>query len=106
MGLVIGYVAVQTESLWPCVLLHGLHNSLQVCVRAAAMRAASQPNSLLFWLIGGEEPRIYHPAVAVVCGVGAAAILWRLRGLEYRRTAEERLEEQRQQQDVVSQALA
>jgi sodium transport system permease protein len=106
MGLVLGYVAVQTESLWPCVLLHGLHNSLQVCVQALAMRASEQRGTALSWVLGGDQPRLYHLAVVIVCAVGAAAILWRLRGLDYRRTAEERLEEERQQHDVVSQALA
>jgi sodium transport system permease protein len=106
MGLVIGYVAVQTESLWPCVLLHALHNSLHVCIQGLAMRVAGQPDSLLYNVLGGEQPRLYHPAVVLICGLGAAAILWRLRGLEYRRTSEERLEEQRHERDVVGQALA
>lgn len=110
MGLIIGYVAVQTESLWPCILLHGLHNTLQVSVQKLALQAERQPGTWLAWMLGSAEPnrdpRLYHPIVAVVCGLGVLAILWRLRGLKYHRTAEEQLEETRQRQDVVGQAIA
>jgi sodium transport system permease protein len=100
MGVVIGYVAVQTGSLWPCVLLHALHNSLQVVISAAAKRVQQDPDAPLAFLFRGDAPLLYHPATVVVCGIGAAAIMWGLHGVTYRRTAEEQLEEARQQRDA------
>jgi len=98
MGLVIGYVAVQTGSLWPCILMHALHNSLQFCVHFLAESApAGSPAARL---LGGDEPLLYHPGTLAVCGLGAAAIVWGLHGVNYRRSAEEQLEETRQRQDA------
>jgi sodium transport system permease protein len=97
MGLVIGYVAVQTGSLWPCILLHAAHNSLQFCVQYMAEAAPEGSPAAL--LLGGDEPLLYHPGVLVGCAVVAAAIMWGLHGANYSRSAEEQLEEARQRQD-------
>jgi sodium transport system permease protein len=97
MGLVIGYVAVQTGSLWPCILMHALHNALQFCVQYLGQSAPA--DSPAARLLGGDEPLLYHPAALVACGLGAAAIIWALHGVDYRRSAEEQLEEARQRQD-------
>jgi sodium transport system permease protein len=99
MGFVIGYVAVQTSSLWPCILLHAVHNSLGLLVQSIAESVPKNPRSPLAFLLGGEEPLLYHPVTVVACGVGVAAILWTLHGVSYRRTAEEQLEEARQRRD-------
>ncbi len=99
MGFVIGYVAVQTSSLWPCILLHAVHNSLGILVQSAAESVQNNRESPLAFLLGGEEPLLYHPATVAACGMGVAAILWALHGVSYRRTAEEQLEEARQRQD-------
>jgi sodium transport system permease protein len=99
MGFVLGYVAVQTSSIWPCILLHAVHNSLQLTIPKLAEYAEQNPQSAVAGLVGGSEPLLYQPAALIVCGVGAAAILWGLHGVSYRRTAEEQLEEARQRQD-------
>jgi sodium transport system permease protein len=99
MGFVIGYVAVQTSSLWPCILLHAVHNSLGLLVQNIAESVQKNPRSPLGFLLGGEEPLLYHPITVAACGVGVAAILWGLHGVRYRRTAEEQLEEARQRRD-------
>ena len=100
MGLVIGYLAVQSGHLVPCILFHAIHNTLAVSVGQMGERAvASAPDGLVARLLGGETPLVYHPASVAVCGACAAAILWRLHYVPYRRTAEEQLEEARQQQD-------
>ena len=100
MGMVIGYVAVQTGSLWPCVLLHAVHNSVAFCIPELARRAENNPGSPVAFLLGGDEPLLYHPVVVAACVAGVAAILWGLHGVSYRRTAEEQLEEARQQQNA------
>src|SRR5690606_2605048 len=92
MGMVIGYVAVQTESIWPCVLLHTVHNSLQLTAHRIAEIAAARPDSPLSLLLGGESPLLYATPTVILCGIVAAAILWSLHGMQYSRTPEELLE--------------
>jgi sodium transport system permease protein len=99
MGLAIGYVAVQTGSLWPCILLHGLHNSVQLIMHSLAKMAENNAELPLAFLLRGEEPPLYHGISVGFCAVGVAAIMWGLHGVKYRRTAEEQLEEARQLQD-------
>jgi sodium transport system permease protein len=99
MGVVIGYVAVQSSSLWPCILLHGVHNSLQLVVQELAKRAADSPQAPLGRWLSGDNPLLYHPISVGLCTAIAAAILWSFHRETYRRTAEEQLEEARQRQD-------
>jgi sodium transport system permease protein len=106
LGLLIGYMAVQTESLIPCIVYHAVHNALQFLAPMAAQEASNNPAWRWSQAFGGAEPWIYHPATVAVCGALAAAILWKLRGTDYHRTAEEQLEEARQRSDVMGQALA
>ncbi|BBO33485.1 ABC transporter permease subunit/CPBP intramembrane protease [Lacipirellula parvula] len=98
MGVIIGYVAVQTESIWPCILLHTVHNSLQLSVHKAAQIATANPESPLAFLLSGEDPLIYRWPTVALCAAIAASILWNLHGVRHSRTAEEQLEEARQQQ--------
>jgi sodium transport system permease protein len=100
VGLVIGYLAVQTGSLLPCIVFHAIHNSLGLYVahQAEANDAATQGGAA--WLVGGEAPVIYGPAVVAACGAVAAAILWSLRGAPYQPTPEEQLEEARHRQEA------
>jgi sodium transport system permease protein len=100
VGLVIGFIAVQTGNLIPCIVFHAIHNSLALSVpRWAESVQTSNQDGLLAHLLGGEQPLAYHPATVVACGVVASALLWWFHGLTYRRTAEEQLEETRQRQD-------
>ena len=99
MGMIIGYVAVQTESIWPCVLLHTVHNSLQLSAHKLAEATAANPDSPLKYLLGGESPLLYRWPTVAICGAVAAAILWGLHGVRHSLTAEEQLEEARQRRD-------
>jgi sodium transport system permease protein len=101
VGLAIGYLAVQTGSLVPCIVFHAIHNSLQLYVarRLAELNGANS-QGWEGWLLGGEEPVIHGTAAVAICGVIAAGVLWSLRGAPYRPTEEEQLEEARQRQDA------
>ena len=99
MGMIIGYVAVQTSSIWPCILLHTVHNSLQLSAHRIAELVQTNPDSPLAMLFSGEEPLLYRTPTVIVCAGVAAAILWSLHGVRYSRTAEEQLEEARQRKD-------
>ena len=100
--MVIGYLAVQTGSL---VAVHPVPRDPQLAAvadsGAGAVAVEADPKMSLARLpVAGDEPLLYHPATSWLCvRVGVAAILWWLHGTSYRRTAEEQLEEARQQQD-------
>jgi sodium transport system permease protein len=101
VGLAIGYLAVQTGSLVPCIVFHAIHNSLQLyVVRRLAELNGANSQGWEGWLLGGEEPVIHGTAAVAICGVIAAGVLWSLRGAPYRPTEEEQLEEARQRQDA------
>jgi sodium transport system permease protein len=99
VGLVIGYLAVQTGSLVPCIIFHAIHNSLGLYVAHRAAEDAN-PQGWTAWLVGGEHPVVYGAAVVTFCAVCAAAILWTLRGAPYQPTEEEQLEAARHRQDA------
>ncbi len=100
IGLVLGFLAVQTGNLLPCIVFHATHNGLQLAVQFWAKQAGDATDGPLARLLGGEAPLAYHPATVVACAAAAGAILWRMHGLSYRRTPEEQLEEARRRQDT------
>jgi sodium transport system permease protein len=99
VGIVIGYLAVQTGSLWPGVIFHAIHNGLQLLIQRWAGAVKADPDMSFASLMAGDAPLLYHPATVVACTVGVAAILWGLRGTSYQPTREEQIEEARQRQD-------
>ncbi|MCC6494127.1 MAG: CPBP family intramembrane metalloprotease [Pirellulales bacterium] len=105
MGMLLGYVAVQSGSLWPCILLHGVHNSLQLVMQSLAADVQAGRRPALAPVLGGAEPLLYHPATVALCAAGVAAILWSWRGQSYRPTPEEQLEQARQRGDAPWAAL-
>jgi sodium transport system permease protein len=97
VGLIIGYLAVQTGSLIPCIVFHATHNALGVW--SSTWGEEFPATNPLAPLLAGETPLVYHWTTTVACGLCAAGILWSLHNLAYRRTPEEQLEEARQRQD-------
>jgi sodium transport system permease protein len=100
VGMVIGYLAVQTGSLWPGVVFHAIHNSLQLLIQRWAGAVEPDPKMSFASLMAGDAPLLYHPVTVTACAVGVAAILWSLRGASYEPTREEQIEEARQRQDT------
>jgi len=90
VGLFIGYLAVQTGSILPCVLFHMTHNALglltpQLFSRYPALAGLKND------VDGGGY--VYHAGVVAFGGLITFAVLWWLRGLDYPRSTEERLRE-------------
>ena len=95
-GMLLGYLLVQTGSIFPAMLYHFVHNSLallysritpEVLERMPWLRAIASP---------GTEPGAgasYHWPVLAVCVAVAVAILFWLSRLDYPRTEEEKLQE-------------
>ena len=93
-GMVIGYLAVQTGSLLPCILYHVTNNSLALlATRVTPQMLADYP--ALRWLAEpNAEQGLAFTWPAIVCGLLlAAGILVWFRSLPYRRTPEEALQE-------------
>lgn len=96
VGLVIGYVAVQTGSLWPAIAYHVTHNATALLAGRylddLAIRYGLPP-----WLVElGPDPQAggvpSYGVVVIVAGAAVAAgILAALRGLPFARSEEEEL---------------
>ena len=84
-GIVIGYVAVQSGSLLPCIMFHMTHNAL------AVVAGNLRENPSFEWLFDtGAAADIAYQwwIVALGAGIAAALLLW-FRALSYRKTKEE-----------------
>jgi sodium transport system permease protein len=94
LGMVIGFIAVQTGSLWPCILFHAVHNSLSLVIGHFATVAA-EPDHWARWIIrdGTDAGQLYHWPIVVVSVVASGIILAWFHRLPYLRTPEESLQE-------------
>jgi sodium transport system permease protein len=95
VGLLIGFLAVQTGSLVPCMVFHALFNSLTVgaALFAASIDATVKKYPVLESIVRTDGEGFFTPAAMIACLVGTIGILWWLQKLPYRRTEEERLQE-------------
>ncbi len=94
LGMVIGFIAVQSGSLWPCILFHMAHNSLTLVVARVAPQMA-QGDHWLKWIIrdASDEGQLYHwPIVVISVAVSGIILAW-FHKLPYPRTPEESLQE-------------
>jgi sodium transport system permease protein len=93
VGVVIGYLAVQTGSLWPCIAFHATHNSLMLVVHDAGFQ---QTFPIFESLIEAPDPSgmiLYRPAVLIASTLFAGLILTYFVRLKPSRSPEESLEE-------------
>lgn len=102
IGVVIGYVAVKTGSLWPAMLYHVTHNSLSAIMgRLNADAITSRPVGS--WLFEKTpDSLVYSIPATVVMALLAAVVLWWFKSLPYTRSAEERLQEALDHQSVAT----
>jgi sodium transport system permease protein len=98
IGLIIGYVAVQTGSLIPCILFHVTYNS--VMFATAQLPAWSEVQPVLKKLF--EQPStdqiLYAWPITLICGMAAAVLLGWFRRLPYQASREERISDARSRQ--------
>ncbi len=95
LGLVIGYIAVQTSSLVPCMLFHASYNGLMFATQLLPKLAEKHPG----WSVLYHQPApgqiLYNWPVVAVCSAAAiAAFVW-LHRLPYQATREEQLSDAR-----------
>ncbi len=101
LGLVLGYLAVQTGSLIPCMLFHMTYNGLTLGAAQLAQSATETGDWSTLGYLMRTEPNgevLYHWPVLVVAAVLAAGVLAWLHRLPHRVTQEELLDEARARQ--------
>ena len=96
VGLLIGYLAIQTGSLIPCMVFHALYNSLVISTGHLNEEFVSDP--YWSWLFSADGDSLFNPLVTFACLAGTLALCWWLHRVPYRRTAEEQLHEVRERQ--------
>jgi sodium transport system permease protein len=93
LGIVIGYLAVQSGSLLPGLLFHAIYNGLSLFV-AWNYEAWSSHYTFVAWLVqGNSEGFAYTWPVVQASLVLSAALLFWFRGLPCEATAEESLQQ-------------
>lgn len=98
MGVVLGYLAVQTGSLIPCIIFHLTHNLLLLLaakLELSPTTLANIPGLTWFIQVTGEQGVGYrYAALPVALGtvVTAALMVW-LHRLPYAKSPEEQLQE-------------
>jgi sodium transport system permease protein len=95
VGVIIGYIAVKTGSLWPAVIYHLCHNGLSVLhTRLTPEVVQSQPilRQIFADVLADGQLRYALPASLAMGVIGVVLLLW-LKSLPYDRSAEERLQE-------------
>jgi sodium transport system permease protein len=98
VGLVIGYIAVQTGSLIPCMLFHLSYNGLMF----GSVKLTEISRDWPQWAAPFYEPSpgeiVYRWPVVVVCAMASLLPLWWLHRLPYQATREEQINAARARQ--------
>ena len=99
-GIVIGYIAVQTGSLWPCVAYHFVNNGT-VLVISQINADLVQRWPILGWIFvpDGEGFAFAWWVVLIGATLGGAILYWFSR-LPYQASSEEKLHQAREQKQV------
>ncbi|MCO6455117.1 MAG: CPBP family intramembrane metalloprotease [Pirellulaceae bacterium] len=107
IGVVIGYLAVQSGSLWPCIVFHATNNALVLLVgRLDAGLLERAPVWQGLFRAGQDDTLEFHwPVVALAALLSLALLFW-FRALPYQRYDEERLREALDQRTNEPPALA
>ena len=101
LGVIIGYLAVQTGSLLPGMIYHAVHNSLGLLTMKLSETEFRQ-HPIVSWLFtdAGDTGLIYERGVVALGGLIAVGILLWLRSLPHAKSQEESL------QDAIEQNMA
>jgi sodium transport system permease protein len=93
VGVAIGYIAVQTGSIWPGMLFHLVHNSLALGTSNLTPELVER-NAVLAWLTRPAEGGYSYSweAILLGCIVAGVLLVW-FRRLPYVKTSEEALQD-------------
>ncbi len=95
VGIVIGYVAVKTGSIFPGMLYHLVHNSSSVLLTRITPELLYAYPVLRLIFAPGEEPSqfTYRLPFTLAAAFAGLVLLWWFKSLPYHRSAEEQLQE-------------
>ncbi len=100
IGMVLGYLAIQTGSLLPSVAFHLTHNALTMVLAFSVPKLIeTYPGLSFLFSVEGEEVLYRWPAVAAGLVLGIGILNW-FRNLPYEHTQEEALQEALDHQTV------
>ena len=74
LGLLIGYVAAATRSIWPCMMFHFVHNALHVVVGLSLPKWLEEHPWLERIVASGETGHSF-PTPILVGGLGLAGLI-------------------------------
>jgi sodium transport system permease protein len=98
VGVVLGYVAVQTGSLVPCILFHLTYNGLMFGTAWLMDLSRDWPSWAAPFHQPGPGEVVYHWPVVAICGLAALVPLRWFHRLPYQATREEEISEARARQ--------
>jgi sodium transport system permease protein len=106
VGMLIGYVAVQSGSIFPAMLFHLIHNSLTVLSGALSPKELGY-NPLPEWFAGAVDGayEFSWAATAIGAALSIAILAW-FRNRPYARTAEEALQDALEHQSSAAHVAA
>jgi sodium transport system permease protein len=95
IGLVLGYIAVQSGSIFPCMAFHFTHNALTALgsrLLPALLKSWPEYSS---WILVPMEKNVldYRWEFIVLCGIAGMLLLFWFNRLPYIKTPEERLQD-------------
>jgi sodium transport system permease protein len=94
VGIVIGFIAVQTGSLLPAIAYHFTHNALAISIsRVPDSWWDANQSWTRFFVHKTESGHLYHWPVALLFALAALALLQWFRAQPYQRYDEESLQE-------------
>jgi sodium transport system permease protein len=92
LGMVIGYIAVRSGSIFPGMAFHVTYNSLLLVGPLAWAVWLERAPRLAPLVHLSDTEYSYHPAIVTLCGLLAAALLYWFSRQPYQSFAEERLQ--------------
>jgi sodium transport system permease protein len=98
LGVVIGYVAVQTGSLVPCMLFHATYNGLGFASAFLPSLTGTAPGWSVLYHSNEPGQILYNWPVVAICMAGAAVLFVWLHRLPYQATREEQISDARARQ--------
>ncbi|HJN10468.1 MAG TPA: ABC transporter permease subunit/CPBP intramembrane protease [Pirellulaceae bacterium] len=93
IGIVIGYVAVQTRSLLPCIVLHCVYNSMSIVLAMVIPTIAADSVGLQWLFVNSDDGWVYRAPLVVVAALLSLLLLLWFRRLPFQATQEETLHE-------------
>ncbi len=97
LGLILGYVAVHSGSILPCMLFHGVHNAMQLGMASTLTSdfLSRNPQMARFLTDSAqiEGALVYRTPILIVSILASGLVLYWFRSLPYSLSAEEQLQD-------------